>query len=213
MPLPSRRTILKAACVLLAAHPAIARTPPRLDDMALAAALRDGGLVILLRHGATVADQVDVHPVNFDDISAQRNLSDAGKALARTFGDALRHAGVSVGKAYTSKFNRAYETAVLAGFTDTEKTEDLTESGGRLTPAENARRADALRKPLATPPQPGTNTVLVTHKPNIIDALGEDWFEVKEGEASIFRPADGKFVLVARLQMTDWPRIGTAMDR
>ena len=52
--------------------------------------------------------------------------------------------------------------------------------------------------------------MLITHKPNIIDALGKDWFEVKEGEASIFRPADGKYVLVARVQMTDWPRIAAA---
>jgi broad specificity phosphatase PhoE len=185
----------------------------RFDDMALAAALRGGGLVILLRHGATIADQKDADPPNFDDISAQRNLSEAGKASARSFGEALRQAGVSLGKIYTSKFNRAYETAALAGFTDIEKIADLTAGDSAVTPVENARRADALRKLLATPPQPGTNTLLVTHKPNILDALGEEWVDVAEGEASIFRPANGKFILVARLQMADWARIGTAMDR
>jgi hypothetical protein len=45
-----------------------------------------------------------------------------------------------------------------------------------------------LRRMIATSPKPGTNTILITHKPNIIDALGKDWFDVKEGEASIFRP-------------------------
>jgi hypothetical protein len=40
-------------------------------------------------------------------------------------------------------------------------------------------------------PKVGTHTVLITHKPNIIDALGKDWFAVKEGEASIFRPFRG----------------------
>jgi hypothetical protein len=63
---------------------------------------------------------------------------------------------------------------------------------------------------LGTAPQPGTNTVLVTHKPNIVDALGKDWAEVKEGEASIFRPASGNYTLVARVQMDDWPRIAAA---
>jgi hypothetical protein len=29
-------------------------------------------------------------------------------------------------------------------------------------------------------------------------------------EASIFRPDNGKYVLVARLQMADWPRIAAA---
>ena len=87
------------------------------DDKALATALRDGGLVILVRHGATFADQADIDPFNFENISAQRNLNDNGKALARAFGEALRQAGVPVGKVYTSKFNRAYETATIAGFT------------------------------------------------------------------------------------------------
>ena len=34
-------------------------------------------------------------------------------------------------------------------------------------------------------------TILVTHYPNIIAALGKDWFDVKEGDASIFRPDNG----------------------
>ena len=64
---------------------------------------------------------------------------------------------------------------------------------------------------IATAPQPGTNTILITHKPNIIDALGKDWFDVKEGEASIFRPQNGHYTLIARVQMTDWSRIVTAV--
>ena len=47
----------------------------------------------------------------------------------------------------------------------------------------------------------------MTHKPNIIDALGKDWFEVREGEASIFRPENGRYALVARVQMDEWPRM------
>jgi hypothetical protein len=49
-----------------------------------------------------------------------------------------------------------------------------------------------------------------TYKPNIIDALGKDWFDVKEGEASIFRPEHGRTTLIARVQMTDWSRIVAA---
>jgi broad specificity phosphatase PhoE len=176
---------------------------------ALATALRAGGLVVLVRHGATFPDQADTDPFRFDNI-AQRNLNDSGKALAQAFGETLHRAGVPIGKVYTSKFNRAYETATLAGFTDIEKTLDLTEGGLVVSPNENDRRAKALRKLLATSPKPGTNTVLITHRPNIVDALARDWFDVKEGEASLFHPEDGKYVLVARLQMTDWPRIAAA---
>lgn len=208
----SRRKITAVAvtCGLLAMLPAGTRAQAPGDDKALATALRDGGLVILVRHGATFTDQADTDPFNFENISAQRNLNDNGKALARSFGEALRQAGVPVGKVYTSKFNRAYETATIAGFTDIERTADLTEGGLVVTPNENNRRADALRKLLGTSPKPGTNTVLITHKPNILDALGKDWFDVKEGEASIFRPENGRYVLVARLQMADWPRIAAA---
>ena len=54
-------------------------------------------------------------------------------------------------------------------------------------------------------PEAGENTLIVTHKPNIIDAFGKDWFEVKEGEASVFKPdSSGKAVLVVRLQAADW---------
>jgi broad specificity phosphatase PhoE len=182
------------------------------NDKEIAQTLRAGGLVIVVRHGATFPDQADTDPLNFDNIAAQRNLNDKGKALAKAFGEAIRHAGVPVGKVYTSKYNRAYETAILAGFKDIEKTADLTEGGLVVSPNENNRRIEAFRKILATAPKPGTNTLLITHKPNIVDALGKDWFDVKEGEASIFRPENGSYKLVARVQMDEWPRIAAAAE-
>jgi broad specificity phosphatase PhoE len=175
------------------------------DDISVVQALRTGGFVIAVRHGATFPDQADTDPLNFDNIAAQRNLNDKGKALARAFGDAIRQAGVPVGKVYTSKYNRAYETAVIAGFKNIERTADITEGGLVVSPNENSRRSKAFQELLGTPPSPGTNTILITHKPNIIDALGKDWFDVKEGEASIFYPENGSYKLIARVQMVDWP--------
>src|SRR6202030_3666101 len=177
------------------------------DNMEIARALRVGGLVIVVRHGATFPDQADTDPLNFENVAAQRNLNDKGKALAKAFGEALRQVGIPVGKVYTSKYNRAYETAVIAGFKDIEKTADLTEGGLVVSPNENSRRVEAYRKLLGTAPKPGTNTILITHKPNIVDALGKDWFDVKEGEASVFRPDNGSYALLARVQMDEWPRI------
>jgi len=185
----------------------------RADDKDIAQALRAGGLVLVVRHGATFPDKADTDPLNFDNIAAQRNLNDKGKALAKAFGDALRQAGVPVGKVYTSKYNRAYETAVIAGFKDIEKTTDLTEGGLIVSPNENNRRADAFRKMIAVAPTDHTNTILITHQPNIVAALGKDWFDVKEGEASIFRPAEGGYKLVARVQMDEWPRIATVASK
>jgi phosphohistidine phosphatase SixA len=208
----SRRTVATFALSLgLSALLGIAvRGEASADDKDIAQALRAGGLVIVVRHGATFPDQADTDPLNFENIAAQRNLNDKGKALAKVFGDALRQVGVPIGKVYTSKYNRAYETAVIAGFKDIERTADLTEGGLVVSPNENSRRVEAFRKLLGTAPKPGTDTILITHKPNIVDALGKDWFDVKEGEASVFRPENGGYKLLARVQMDEWPRIAVA---
>ncbi|MEA2994743.1 MAG: hypothetical protein QOG74_292 [Alphaproteobacteria bacterium] len=134
-----RRTIIAAvaACGLTAMIPAVLPAQVPADDKALGTALRAGGHVILVRHGATFADQADTDPLNFDNVAAQRALNDKGKALAKAFGEALRQAGIPMGKVYTSRYNRAYETAALAGFTDIEKTADLTEGGLVVSPNEN----------------------------------------------------------------------------
>ena len=187
-----------------------AASPAAATETDIAQALRAGGLVIVVRHGATFPDQADTDPLNFENVAAQRNLNDKGKALARAFGDALRKAQIPVGKVYTSKYNRAYETARLAGFKEIEKTTDLTEGGLVVSPNENNRRTEAFHKLLSAAPRSGTNTILITHKPNIVDALGKDWFDVKEGEASIFLPANSSYKLLARIQMDDWPRIVAA---
>src|ERR1700724_2782134 len=72
----SRRNLaaFAAACGLFALLPAAALAEPAGDDKALATALRAGGHVILVRHGATFADQADTDPLNPDNVAAQRNL-------------------------------------------------------------------------------------------------------------------------------------------
>jgi broad specificity phosphatase PhoE len=210
------RAIL-AALVTLALFAGVApasaqTTQPADDTKALAQALREGGHVILVRHGATFSNQADTDPFNLADVSKQRKLNDKGKELAKAFGAAIKAAGVPIGEVYTSQFNRAYETAVLAGFRDIATTADLSEGGLVVSPDENNRRAKALRDMLAKAPDKGKNTVLITHKPNIVDALGKDWFDVREGEASIFKPEGGKYRLIARVQMDDWPKIAAAVQ-
>jgi hypothetical protein len=104
-------------------------SPAAADNKEIAQVLRAGGFVIVFRHGATFPNQADTHPLNFDDIAAQRNLNDKGNVLAKAFGDAIREVGVPVGKVYISKYSRAYETAAIAGFKDIEKPADVTKSG------------------------------------------------------------------------------------
>jgi hypothetical protein len=74
---------------------------------------------------------------------------------------------------------------------------DITEGGLVLSPNENNRRAQAFRKLASTIPPAGTNVVIITHKPNILDAFGKDWFDVKEGAATIFTPDGSGYKLLA----------------
>jgi broad specificity phosphatase PhoE len=201
---------LAALISLLWVVPALAQSSATAAP-AWIAALRDGGYVIVVRHGATYADQADTNPLDPKDTAHQRQLNDAGRVAAKSMGDALRKLKIPVGKVQTSHFQRAVETGTLLGFGEVSSTADIAEGGLVVTPNENNRRTAALRTLAATPPPAGTNIVLITHKPNIVDAFGKDWFDVREGEASIFRP-DGKggYTLVARLQAAEWTRLAQA---
>ncbi|HET7096326.1 MAG TPA: histidine phosphatase family protein, partial [Casimicrobiaceae bacterium] len=146
------------------------------DAKLVAAELNKGGYVIVMRHGATNRDQADTDPLNPDNVGKQRLLSDKGREQARQVSDAFKRLGIPLGTVYTSKFDRAIETGTLIGGGAVISTFDVTEGGLVVTPIENDRRAEALKKMIATVPPAGKNTLIVTHKPNILDALGKDWF-------------------------------------
>jgi len=109
-------------------------------------ALRQGGYVIVFRHGATHQDQADTDPLNPKNIAQQRQLNDAGRAKAKEIGEAFRKLRIPVGQIQSSVFNRAIETGTLMGLGEVTSTPDLAEGGLVVTPIENNRRAQALRK-------------------------------------------------------------------
>ena len=187
---------------VLLGGPAWGQSSPAAGDVVKL--LRGGGYLIVFRHGATHADQADTDPLNLDNVAKQRQLNDKGRADAKAVGEAFRAAGIPIGKSYSSRFQRAVETARLIGGKEPRGTLDISEGGLVVTPNENNRRTQALRALVATAPDAGTNTLIVTHKPNILDAFGKDWFEIKEGEASIFKPEGNGFALVTRVQVGQW---------
>jgi phosphohistidine phosphatase SixA len=191
--------------VLLSALPAAAET---WTDAALIGALREGGNVIVLRHGATRADQVDAKPFDAKDVVHQRQLNDQGRATAKAMGEALNRLEVAVSQVQSSQYNRAVETATLLDLGEVNATEALNEGGTTTMAQGNADKGAALRKLAAAPPTAGTNVILITHKPNIVGAFGKDWSDVSECEATIVRP-DGKggFIVVARVLVADWARL------
>jgi broad specificity phosphatase PhoE len=199
-----KRAIRWFAVVVMSFFPVLAFAQT-VDLKALVAELKQGGYVIVFRHGATNRDQADTDPLNLDNVAQQRLLSEKGREVAKRVGEAFRRLEIPLGRVYTSKFHRAVETGKLLSGRDVTPSLDVTEGGLVVTPIENDRRAEALKKMTGMMPEAGKNTLIVTHKPNILDAFGKEWFDVKEGEASVFKPdGSGKAVLVARVQAVDW---------
>jgi hypothetical protein len=78
------------------------------------AALAQGGLVVLIRHGnAPPGYGGDPPGFRFDDCTTQRNLDDAGREQARALGAAFRKQGVRVDRVVASPMCRCTETAEL----------------------------------------------------------------------------------------------------
>ena len=186
--------------------PAAAQSAPPASEWVNA--LRQGGYVIVFRHGATHQDQADTDPLNLDNVAKQRQLNDAGRAKHKEIGEVFRKLGIKVSAVHTSQIYRAVETGKLM-FPDLtpQATIDLVEVGQVATPVENNRRLAALRKIAATVPPAGANVVVVTHRPNILDAFGKDWFDVREAEASIFKPDGNGYSLVVRVRADDWSKL------
>ena len=157
----------------------------------LVSSLKGGGYVLVFRHGATDS-QKDVYPFKFDDMTAQRQLSEKGRSVARELGEALKKLGVPIGEVYTSQLNRAVETGKLLGGKDVSPVDALTDSGAGSPSAmanpdgKNAKAGRAVRELVNAPPKAGVNNLAVTHKTNVADAFS------------------GPAVLIARVQAGEW---------
>jgi phosphohistidine phosphatase SixA len=200
-------------CALIGLLPGAANSQPAASQPEWIDALREGGHVIVFRHGATYPDQADTDPLNPANVGKQRQLNEDGRALARSIGESMRKLAIPVGQVQTSMFQRAVDTGTLLGFGDVKSSPDISEGGLVVTPTENNRRAAAFRKLVGEQPPAGTNTVIVSHKPNIMDAFGKDWFDLREGEASVFEP-DGKggYKLIARILASEWSKLAQASN-
>jgi phosphohistidine phosphatase SixA len=168
-------------------------------------ALQKGGYVLFIRHPKTNPDQADTDPLHIDNVKAQRQLSDEGRKQAKDLGEAFRSLKIPVATVLSSKFWRAQEAAKLLGVGKVEPSLDLAEGGLVVSPNENQRRAQVLRKLLGTAPPEGKNLVIVSHKPNLQDAAGKDLGDVAEAEVVIFQPlSESKFKVMARVPATVW---------
>jgi phosphohistidine phosphatase SixA len=155
------------------------------DTATLWAALRGGGHVALVRHGATTGGAGDPPGFRLDDCATQRNLTDKGRAEARRLGEQFRSEDVAVGRLMSSQWCRCQETAALMDLGPVEPSATfnnaftLRDRVGELTAGARAIVAGWT--------EPGT-LVVVTHGANILPLTG---IMPEEGGVVIVKPDPG----------------------
>ncbi|MDH2342575.1 histidine phosphatase family protein [Bradyrhizobium sp. SSUT77] len=201
-----------AAIVVLSGFTPSGFTPAAAADSSeLIASLKQGGYVLVFRLTATDDGQKDVYPFKFDDMSAQRQLSEKGRDMARQIGTAIKELAIPIGDVYTSRLNRAIEAGKLLSGREVKPIDALTDSSnasasGMANPTgANAKAGLAMRQLVDASPKAGTNTFLVTHKTNIADAFGKDAGDVQEGEAFVYKASTtGAATFARRIKPADW---------
>ena len=205
-----RRLLMLAIAIGIVAQPArtMAQQPARttFDE------LKQGGFVIVIRHGRTNESPAfprDVPPTNLADCSGQTMLIEAGQDQARAIGAAFRNANIPVGKVLASGLCRAIETGRLAfgrvEASDALLIESFVPVAGAPAPPPWPQRVELMKDLIAAVPAAGANTVLITHFPNIKAALG---IQINFGDAAIVKPdGRGGVAVVGKISSREWPSL------
>ncbi len=177
----------------------------------LVAALGSGGYVILMRHASSPPTPPEPAQANPDNTQHERQLDESGRASARAMGEALRQLHIPVGEVLSSPTYRALETVRLARLGMPKKFPELGDAGHSMTSDKTGKRGAWLRERVAVQPPRGTNTIIVTHFPNVSEAFPDDAKGLEDGEALIFRPdSHGGASLIARVKITEWARLASS---
>jgi phosphohistidine phosphatase SixA len=174
-----------------------------LQGHALVEALQKGGYVIVMRHTSSPREVPDKKSANPDNTKPERQLDAEGRSTAIAMGKALRDLKIPVGEVFTSPTYRALETVKYAQLGTPHPVDELGDNGQSMAGGTEAQAA-WLRKAVSQFPS-RTNTILVTHFPNIRSAFPQ-LTDVADGEALVYGP-DGRAgaKLLARIKIEDWP--------
>lgn len=195
-PCAARVVVLAAAMASLAAQP----LPP--DQMA--ARLREGGYVLLVRHASSPREVPGRETVDPANTNLERQLDEAGRRDAAAMGAALVSLRIPIGAVLTSPAYRAMQTVKLAGLASPVVVDELGDGGRSMTGPTEAQ-VMFLRAKAAERPRQG-NTVLVTHQPNLARAFPEWGASVEQGETVVVRPdGRGAFTVLGRIPIAAWP--------
>jgi len=182
---------------------------PQLEGRELVDALRNGGLVILLRHMSTDSVVPEAGTHDDRDCASQRNLDERGRREAKELGAAFERLGIPVGVVLTSPYCRCVDTGNLA-FGKGTPSDDLAVFD-ELSAPEKEERGKLVRKMLNTAPADGRNTVLITHTGTLLYSFGLQ--TQPEGIAHVFRPAEfGNAIYLGSVTPEQWSELASAMS-
>jgi phosphohistidine phosphatase SixA len=167
--------------------------------------MRHGGYVLLMRHASSPTILPDKQSVDPDNIALERQLDEKGRNSAIAMGQAIKKLGIPVGAVLSSPTYRALETVRLAAFGTAKTFPQLGDGGHSMQASAVANQADWLREQVSDQPTPGSNTIIVTHMPNIVASFDGMAGDLTDGEALVFQPkGNGKSDLVAKVKIDDW---------
>jgi len=170
----------------------------QLQGDALVKALRQGGYVIVMRHASSPREVPDKQTANPDNVKPERQLDQEGRATATAMGKALRDLKIPIGAVFTSPTYRALETIRYAQFGNPQPVPELGDNGQSMQGGTEAQAA-WLKKKVTEFPK-GTNTLLITHMPNMSRAFPDATANLADGEALVFAPTG----VVARIKIDEW---------
>jgi len=172
----------------------------------LVKALQQGGYVIVMRHASSPREAPTQETANADNVNHERQLDEGGRSSAIAMGKALRQLHIPVAEVFASPTYRALETVRLAQLPAPRTVAELGDGGQSMTASTDAQ-STWLQKKITELPK-GTNTVLVTHFPNMSRAFPQWTSGLADGEALVFG-SDGKggTTLIARVKIEEWPKL------
>ncbi|MBT2787595.1 MULTISPECIES: histidine phosphatase family protein [unclassified Halomonas] len=158
-------------------------------------ALKEGGLVILMRH--SLAPGIGDPPgFELSQCETQRNLSAQGRAQAQATGRVLRERAIPIAAVYSSSWCRAMDTAELMDVGEVAPAPWLDSffrgRGDQTQITQTAQEQIAAW-------QGSGNLLLITHQVNITALVGSG---VGSGEMIVVRPTVDPFQVVGRLNVS-----------
>ncbi len=176
-----------------------------LSGVELVNALKQGGYVLVMRHANSPAQPPSKQDADPKNVNLERQLDGTGRDTARAMGEAVKKIDLPIGEVFSSPTFRAHETVTYAALGQQKDVTELDEGAAGMQAIPESARIAWLKAKTAEAPRAQTNTIVVTHAPNIKGAFGID---AAAGETMVFKP-DGKGGAseVARLKIGDWPAL------